>query len=184
MKISCAVKAGDSEPPPGRPLCTEAPGKCSNLKSSPSTFKRRELEPPRPWESRVRWKLRREAEGPGGLSTLASPHLQAAPRPSVSASTSGLSPAGMSLLQCSPESLPSLGFDQANLRSWERYFKRNMMTALHYFPSSCFSSDTFKWCKESWRPACGGSVLCWDLPRALTFRPQGAPAGLPTLLSG
>ena len=46
----------------------------------------------------------------------------------------------MSLLQRSPESFPSLGFDQAKLRSWGRYFKRNMMTALHYFPLLTFSS--------------------------------------------
>ncbi|XP_043336522.1 collagen alpha-1(I) chain-like [Cervus canadensis] len=39
---------GGSEPPPGRPLYTEAPGKCSKLKSSPSKFNLRELEPPRP----------------------------------------------------------------------------------------------------------------------------------------
>ena len=55
--ISRAVEAGGSEPPPGRPLYTEATGKCSTLKSSPSKFNLRELEPPRPLGVAVRWKF-------------------------------------------------------------------------------------------------------------------------------
>lgn len=75
----------------GRPLCTEAPGKRSNL-SRALPRSRRELEPPRPLGVAGAGKLRREAEGP----RVGFPHR---PRPTserrapgFNASTSGLSP--------------------------------------------------------------------------------------------
>lgn len=177
IKISRAVEAAGSELPPGRPLCTEAPGKRSNLKSSPSTSAWSFLELPGPLGV-AGGKLRRKRRT-CGASTPALPHLQAAPRPSFNASTSGLSPAGMSLLQGGPESFPSLGFwSSKSGRSWGAVSKKHDDGS--YIISALASHRTLLGgAKSHGVRRVGDLFYLGDLPRSTDLSLLRGPRGFP-----